>query len=62
MAPFDNSLFLSIIFTLIEYCSLFYAFCVVFIFCPFVSRLKLSYNVFSKIRLIKYLLVLKKNS
>ena len=57
MPQVDNSVFLSLIFTLIEYCSIFYAFSLVYLFCPFVSRIKLYYNVFSKIRVVKTILI-----
>jgi hypothetical protein len=58
MPQVDNSVFLSIIFGLIEFCALFYAFFLVFLFCPFVSRIKMYYNILSKLRFIKTILIL----
>ena len=56
MPQVDNTIFLSVIFSLVNSCAIFYTFLLVYVFYPFISRIKILYNVFSKIRQVKIIL------
>jgi hypothetical protein len=53
MPQVDNTVFLSVIFSLVNSCAIFYTFLLVYFFYPFISRIKIFYNLFSKVRQIK---------
>lgn len=57
MPQVDNTVFLSIIFSLVKSCSIFYSFLLVYMFYPFITRIKVLYNLFSKVRQIKNVLI-----
>lgn len=57
MPQVDKSSFLPILFSLVEYCSVFYAVGLVYVFFPFLSQIKLSYNFYTKIKIIKCIIV-----
>ena len=59
MPQVDNTIFLPIIMSLFNCCSLFYGFILVYIFYPFVTKIKISYSFFSKIKQIKNILINK---
>ena len=56
MSQVDNTVFLSIILSLFKCSFLFYSIFLVFLFHPFISRIKVLFNFFSKIRVAKHLL------
>lgn len=49
MPQVDNVVFLSIIFSLFKSCAVCYGFALVYLFYPFVSRIKIIYNFLSKL-------------
>ena len=57
MPQVDYSLWLPIIMSLFKCSSLFYAVLLVYYFYPFVSKIKVVYNFFSKVRLTKNILI-----
>jgi hypothetical protein len=57
MPQVDGSLYLSIILSLVKSFSIVYSFLLVYIFYPFISRIKVIYNFYSKIRHIKEIFV-----
>ena len=57
MPQVDNTVFLSIIFSLVKSCAIFYSFLLVYMFYPFITRIKVLYNLFSKVRQIKNVLI-----
>jgi len=56
MPQVDNTIWFSIIFSLLKSSIVCYGFILVYLFFPFISRIKVIYNFFSKIRFIKKLL------
>ena len=50
MPQVDNSIFLPIIMSLFKCCSLSYGFILVYVFYPFVTKIKIKYAFFSKIK------------
>ncbi len=59
MPQVDNTIFLPIIMSLFKCCSLCYGFILVYIFYPFVTKIKIRYVFFSKIKQIKNILTHK---
>lgn len=57
MPQVDNAIFFSIIFSLIKICAICYGVLFVYLFYPFVSSIKVTYNFYSKTKLIKELLI-----
>lgn len=57
MPQVDNAIFFSIIFSLIKICAICYGILFVYLFYPFVSSIKVTYNFYSKTKLIKELLI-----
>ena len=57
MPQVDNAIFFSIIFSLIKICAICYGILFVYLFYPFISNIKVSYNYFSKTKQIKELLI-----
>lgn len=57
MPQVDNTIFFSIIFSLVEVCAICYGILFVYLFYPFVSSIKVSYDYFSKTFLIKNILI-----
>jgi hypothetical protein len=57
MPQVDNTIFLSIILSLVKSCSVFYGILLVYLFYPFISRIKVVYDFYSKIRQIKEVLI-----
>lgn len=53
MPQVDNTVFLSVIFSLVNSCAIFYTILLVYFFYPFISRIKIFYSFFSKVRQIK---------
>jgi hypothetical protein len=57
MPQVDIAIFFSIIFSLIKVCAICYGILFVYLFYPFVSNIKMSYNFFSKTKQVKEVLV-----
>jgi len=57
MPQVDNAIFFSIIFSLLKICAICYGILFVYLFYPFVSALKVSYNFLSKTKQIKEFLI-----
>jgi hypothetical protein len=57
MPQVDNAIFFSVILSLIKSCTICYGILFVYLFYPFVSNIKMSYNFFSKTKQIKEILV-----
>jgi len=53
MPQVDVTLFLSIIVSVVKSSSVFYCFFIVYLFYPFISKIKIIFNFFSKIKQIK---------
>ena len=56
MAQVDITVFFSIVFSLFKCSAICYGFLLVYVFYPFISRIKIIYNFLDKIRFIKKLL------
>ena len=57
MAQVDNTVFFSIILTLVQSFTICYGILFVYLFYPFISKLKLFYNFLNKIKQVKELLI-----
>jgi hypothetical protein len=56
MTQSDPTLFLNLVITLMQYFVFFYSFLLTFFFSPFIARIKLRYNILSKVRLVHNIL------
>jgi len=56
MPQLDVSVFLSIIISLCVICTMVYSVIIVYLFFPFVARIKLSFIVYRKVKLINQIL------
>ena len=57
MPQVDSAIFLPVVLSLIKGCSVCYAILFVYLFYPFVSTIKVVYNFFEKVQLLKDILV-----
>lgn len=57
MPQVDNTIFLPIIMSLFKCCSLCYGFILVYVFYPFVTKIKITYAFFNKIKQLKNILI-----
>jgi len=57
MPQVDNAIFFSVVFSLVNICSISYGILFVYLFYPFVSNIKMSYNFFSKTKQVKEVLI-----
>jgi hypothetical protein len=57
MPQVDNTLFLTVVLSFFKWSAICYGIILVYMFYPFTSAIKVSYNYMSKVRQIKHLLV-----
>ena len=57
MPQVDNAIFLPIVMSLFKCFSLCYGFLLVYVFYPFVTKIKIMYNFFMKIKQLKNILI-----
>jgi hypothetical protein len=57
MPQVDVAIWLSVIFSLVKVCAICYGILFVYLFYPFVSTIKVSYNFFCKTKQVKEILI-----
>ena len=57
MPQSDLSIVVSVIFSLVQGCTICYGILFVYLFYPFVSRIKIQYNLFTKTKHLKEILI-----
>lgn len=57
MPQVDNAIFFSVVFSLVKICAISYGILFVYLFYPFVSNIKISYNFLSKTKQVKEVLI-----